>query len=93
VGLRTADRAGQRATKSGEGAPLTSRGVYVLSSSRAGEDSFAGAETPDGVQPSAFTAEVVEALRTGKVGKNGTGEVSVTDLFEYVKPANAGQAH
>ena len=91
MGLRTADRAGQRATKS-EGAPLTSRGVYVLSSSRAGEDSFAGAETPDGVQPSAFTAEVVEALRTGKIGKNGTGEVSVTDLFEYVKPANAGQA-
>ncbi|MGH3373431.1 MAG: caspase, EACC1-associated type [Actinoallomurus sp.] len=84
VGLRPSDRPAPRAAKSGEKAPLTSHGVYVLSSSRAGEDSYAGAETLDGVQPSAFTAEVVEALRTGKVGKDGTGEVSVADLFEYV---------
>lgn len=85
VGLRTADRPAVRQdAKSGEEALLTSRGVYVLSSSRAGEDSYAGAETADGVEPSAFTAEVVEALRTGKVGKDGTGEVSVDDLFHYV---------
>ncbi|MEV0403005.1 AAA domain-containing protein [Actinoallomurus sp. NPDC050550] len=91
VGLRTSDR--QHAAKSGEKAPLTSRGVYVLSSSRAGEDSYAGAETLDGVQPSAFTAEVVEALRTGKVGKDGTGDVSVDALFEYVnRHMRAGQS-
>jgi hypothetical protein len=95
VGLRTADRPAVRQdAKSGEEAPLTSRGVYVLSSSRAGEDSYAGAETAEGVEPSAFTGEVVEALRTGKVGKDGTGEVSVDDLFHYVNRrmrANGGQ--
>ncbi|MFJ7996579.1 caspase domain-containing protein [Streptomyces sp. NPDC096310] len=38
VGLRTSDRqAGGSVAKSGERPPLTSRGVYVLSSSRAGE--------------------------------------------------------
>ncbi|MFI0444577.1 AAA domain-containing protein [Actinomadura sp. 6N118] len=80
VGLRTADRS----AKSSEESPLTSRGVYVLSSSRAGENSYAGLDTPEGAEPSAFTAELVEALRTGKVGRDGTGEVSVADLFEYV---------
>ncbi|WP_116211162.1 caspase, EACC1-associated type [Streptomyces olivoreticuli] len=84
VGLRTSDRSARQAPKSGEQALLTSRGVYVLSSSRAGEDSYAGAETADGIEPSLFTGEVVEALRTGKVGKDGTGEVSVDDLFQYV---------
>ncbi|MGW1197727.1 caspase, EACC1-associated type [Streptomyces sp. NPDC002536] len=93
VGLRTSDRTAQPAAKSGERALLTSRGVYVLSSSRAGEDSYAGAETPDGVEPSAFTGEVVEALRTGKVGKDGTGEVTVDDLFQYVnRRMRAGSA-
>jgi len=84
VGLRTFDRDAQAPAKSGDPAPLTSRGVYVLSSSRAGEDSLAGVGTSDGFAPSAFTGEVVEALRTGKVGKDGTGEVSVSDLFHYV---------
>lgn len=82
VGLRTSDRPGpEPVAKSGEKALLTSRGVYVLSSSRAGEDSYAD---PDEIKPSAFTGEVIEALRTGKVGKNGTGEVTVGDLFDYV---------
>ncbi|RLV08238.1 hypothetical protein CTZ27_05270 [Streptomyces griseocarneus] len=84
VGLRTSDRGAQQTAKSGEQALLTSRGVYVLSSSRAGEDSYAGAETADGVEPSVFTGEIVEALRTGKVTKDGTAEVSVDDLFQYV---------
>ncbi|GHE13635.1 caspase, EACC1-associated type [Streptomyces alanosinicus] len=85
VGLRTSDRrpAGSVA-KSGEPAPLTSRGVYVLSSSRAGEDSYADTAEGAEVKPSAFTAEVIEALRTGKVSKDGGGDVSVTDLFHYV---------
>lgn len=92
VGLRTSDRP---AMKSAQEAPLTSRGVYVLSSSRAGEDSYAGTEDGDDVRPSAFTAEVVEALRSGGVGRDGTGEVSVDDLFHYVnrrmRSGNAGQ--
>ncbi|WP_433334569.1 caspase, EACC1-associated type [Spirillospora sp. CA-294931] len=84
VGLRTVDAPRPGRAKSGDGAPLTSRGVYVLSSSRAGEDSYSGAESAEGAAPSLFTAEIVEALRTGRVGKDGTGEVSINDLFEYV---------
>ncbi|MDT3399611.1 AAA domain-containing protein [Streptomyces sp. B1866] len=85
VGLRTSDRRAIRSVaKSGEEALLASRGVYVLSSSRAGEDSYADAAPAGETKPSAFTTEVVEALRTGKVGKDGSGEVSVDDLFHYV---------
>jgi hypothetical protein len=84
VGLRTTDRPAQGAAKSGEDSPLRSHGVYVLSSSRAGEDSYSGAQREDVVEPSVFTAEVVEALRTGRVSKSGTGEVSVGELFDHV---------
>ncbi|MFH8219657.1 AAA domain-containing protein [Streptomyces sp. NPDC018057] len=85
MGLRTSDRRAESSmTKSGEQPPLTSRGVYVLSSSRAGEDSYADAGGGDDVKPSAFTGEVVEALRTGKVSKDGGSAVTVSDLFHYV---------
>ncbi|WP_435604366.1 caspase, EACC1-associated type [Streptomyces sp. bgisy130] len=85
MGLRTSDRRPDSSVaKSGEQPPLTSRGVYVLSSSRAGEDSFADAGGGDDVKPSAFTGEVIEALRTGKVSKDGGREVQVSDLFHYV---------
>ncbi|MBV9022313.1 MAG: caspase family protein [Streptomycetaceae bacterium] len=85
VGLRTSDRrAAGSVAKSGEQALLTSRGVYVLSSSRAGEDSYADTASGAEVKPSAFTAEVIEALRTGKVGTDRSGAVSVGDLFHYV---------
>ncbi|MFD9427774.1 MULTISPECIES: AAA domain-containing protein [unclassified Streptomyces] len=85
VGLRTSDRqADGSVAKSGERPPLTSRGVYVLSSSRAGEDSYADAGGGDDVKPSAFTGEVIEALRTGKVSKDGGSAVTVSDLFHYV---------
>lgn len=84
LGLRTHDGKPLRATKSVEPVPLDSRGVYVIASSRAGEDSFAGADTAEGPEPSAFTAQVVEALRTGKAGRDSAGQVSVDDLFEYV---------
>ncbi|MFJ7996580.1 hypothetical protein ACIQ7D_05370 [Streptomyces sp. NPDC096310] len=36
------------------------------------------------MKPSAFTGEVVEALRTGKVSKDGGSAVTVSDLFHYV---------
>ncbi|MER7410777.1 caspase, EACC1-associated type [Streptomyces cacaoi] len=85
VGLRTSDRRAESSvSKSGEQPPLTSRGVYVLSSSRAGEDSYADTGDGDVVKPSAFTGEVIEALRTGKVSKDGGGAVTVSDLFHYV---------
>ncbi|MFI9626991.1 AAA domain-containing protein [Streptomyces sp. NPDC052042] len=85
MGLRTSDRRAESSvSKSGEQPPLTSRGVYVLSSSRAGEDSFADAVGGDDVKPSAFTGEVIEALRTGKVSKDGGSAVTVSDLFHYV---------
>ncbi|MFR9724380.1 caspase, EACC1-associated type [Streptomyces sp. MS19] len=85
VGLRTSDRQGDSSVaKSGERPPLTSRGVYVLSSSRAGEDSYADAGGGVDVKPSAFTGEVIEALRTGKVSKDGGSAVTVSDLFHYV---------
>ncbi|MGW1836720.1 caspase, EACC1-associated type [Streptomyces sp. NPDC002067] len=85
MGLRTSDRRTESSvSKSGEQPPLTSRGVYVLSSSRAGEDSYADAGRGDVVKPSAFTGEVIEALRTGKVSKDGGSEVQVSDLFHYV---------
>jgi AAA domain/Caspase domain len=95
VGLRTSDRGDGPAAKSGEEALLRSHGVYVLSSSRAGEDSMAGAVTADGAEPSAFTAEVVEALRTGRAARDGSGQVSVDDLFHHVvkrmRAINPGQ--
>lgn len=84
LGWRTGDGRSQRTAKSAEPIPLTSRGVYVIASSRAGEDSFSGADTAAGPEPSAFTAQVVEALRTGKAGRNSAGHVSVDDLFDYV---------
>lgn len=84
LGWRTRDEQPERAAKSAALAPLTSRGVYVIASSGAAEDSFAGADTPDGPEPSIFTAQVVEALRTGKAGRDTGGHVSVDDLFDYV---------
>ncbi|MEU6825574.1 AAA domain-containing protein [Streptomyces atriruber] len=93
VGLRTSDRRkDEPARKSSEEALLTSRGVFVMSSSRAGEDSFSGDVTGGEVRPSAFTAEVIEALRTGKVSRKNSGaDVTVTDLFHYVNRKMRGQ--
>ncbi|MEU6381491.1 AAA domain-containing protein [Streptomyces sp. NPDC046909] len=84
VGLRTSDRQSASVAKSAEQPLLTSRGTYVLSSSRAGEDSYADVASTAEVRPSDFTAEVIEALRTGKVSKDGKGDVSVEDLFHHV---------
>ncbi|ALG12507.1 caspase, EACC1-associated type [Kibdelosporangium phytohabitans] len=80
LGFRT------RNTKSPEPpvAPLTSRGVYVLSSSGADESSYAGNATSDGSTPSVFTEELVNALRTGRGDTGNDGIVSVDELFHYV---------
>jgi hypothetical protein len=79
VGLRTSDAKGVRT------AVLQSRGVYVLSSSGAGERSFASRADPSGAPvPSVFTGEIIDALRSGKADSDGDGRVSIEDLFHHV---------
>ena len=84
TGLRTSDPTPKGAPSGGDPvgqiSALESRGVYVVSSSRAGERSFAGHNESD---PSVFTHVLVEALRTGEAARGRT-DVSVKDLFEYV---------
>ncbi|MEY8040026.1 AAA domain-containing protein [Saccharopolyspora cebuensis] len=82
LGLRTADHAPGAAKSAAS--PLHSRGVYVLSSSGPSEESFSGPGAEDGPTPSVFTGAVVEALRTGKAAKDGSGTVSVDDLIDHV---------
>ncbi|GAA5049138.1 hypothetical protein HNP84_004339 [Thermocatellispora tengchongensis] len=85
LGWRTSDAHDRRIAKgAAHPVPLTGRGVYVISSSGAGEDSFAGPQTSGDPQPSLFTGEVVRTLLGGKAAKDGSGHVSVDDLFEYV---------
>ncbi|MEC3915833.1 caspase, EACC1-associated type [Nocardia sp. CDC160] len=86
VGFRTSDRPPKGTSEAPEQAVLdsSSRGVYILSSSRAGQDSFGGSVTEHGIQPSVFTGEVIEALRTGKAALDGSGLVPVDHLFKYV---------
>ncbi|WP_446221787.1 caspase, EACC1-associated type [Nocardia sp. IBHARD005] len=79
VGLRTSD-AVPKGTVDGHPAALASRGVYVVSSSRAGEASFVGR---DATQPSVFTGVFVEAMRTGSAA-GGKSELSVAALFDFV---------
>lgn len=88
VGLRAADR-DDGATAKGGTAPapspvLRSNGVFVLSSSRATEASFAGSPESTVITPSLFTGAVVETLVNGDAARPETGEVTVDDLFEYV---------
>ncbi|MGV9414772.1 caspase, EACC1-associated type [Nocardia sp. NPDC003693] len=84
LGFRTADPA-TPVTK-GVGAPalLTSRGTYVLSSSRANEDSLPEIPIGEEILPSVFTNELVEALRTGNAADLNTGDVTIEDLAKYV---------
>ncbi|MEV0294931.1 AAA domain-containing protein [Nocardia sp. NPDC050710] len=84
LGLSTEDRIAKGTSQSRERAPIESRGVFVLSSSRAGEDSFAGSPDAAVITPSVFTGEIVEALRNGDAARPETGEVTVDDLFDYV---------
>ncbi|MBC7304331.1 MAG: caspase family protein, partial [Nocardia sp.] len=79
VGLRTSDPVAKGSADS-QPAALASRGVYVVSSSRAGEASFVGREATDA---SVFTGSFVEAMRTG-AASGGKSELSVSDLFDYV---------
>ncbi len=60
---------------------LDTTGVYVLSSSRISEVSFAGDTDKD---PSQFTGVLIEGLRTGKADADRDGFVGVDELFDYV---------
>nr|WP_042186548.1 AAA domain-containing protein [Kibdelosporangium sp. MJ126-NF4]CEL17343.1 DNA helicase [Kibdelosporangium sp. MJ126-NF4]CTQ91429.1 DNA helicase [Kibdelosporangium sp. MJ126-NF4] len=80
LGFRTRDAKSQEQPV----APITSRGVYVLSSSGADERSYGGGATPDGPTASVFTEELVDALRTGRGDTGNDGIVSVDELFHYV---------
>ncbi|MFF0544830.1 AAA domain-containing protein [Nocardia thailandica] len=80
VGLRTADPMAKGAAPAAGRAVAAARGVYVVSSSRAGEASFAGASERE---PSVFTGAFVEALRTGRAA-DGRTEITVAVLFEHV---------
>lgn len=84
-------RAVHRGTTKGPGidtrrdiAPLSARGVYILSSSAMDEASYAGEATDDGPSPSVFTAAVCDVLREGAAGGDHGGTVSVEDLQRAV---------
>ncbi|WP_050997070.1 MULTISPECIES: caspase, EACC1-associated type [Frankia] len=81
MGFRTQEA---KSGGSASAAPLTSRGVYVLSSSGPGENSYAGPVGAHGQAPSVFTGELVEALRTGAADHDGDGRISVDELFDHV---------
>ncbi|WP_158632631.1 AAA domain-containing protein [Amycolatopsis sp. WAC 01416] len=64
--------------------PPQPRGVYVMSSSGMTEASWADPRMTSAPRLSLFTAELVEALRTGKGDTGGDGIVSADELFHYV---------
>ncbi|MEY9929117.1 hypothetical protein ABH926_003757 [Catenulispora sp. GP43] len=72
-----------RTPKSSEpaGAPIQTKGVYILSSSQAREASWVGG---DDDSPSLFTDTIVEALRSGAGDRDRDGRVGVAELYEHV---------
>ncbi|MFC3451373.1 caspase, EACC1-associated type [Amycolatopsis speibonae] len=64
--------------------PPQPRGVYVMSSSGMTEASWADPRVTSEPKLSLFTAELVEALRTGKGDTGGDGIISADELFHYV---------
>ncbi|MEU6155921.1 AAA domain-containing protein [Actinosynnema sp. NPDC047251] len=74
-----------RVSKGARGSLLRSRGVYVLSSSSAEEESFTGGVDSAGLPaPSLFTGELVQALATGQADRDGDGVIGVDELFRHV---------
>ncbi|APU16303.1 MULTISPECIES: caspase, EACC1-associated type [Actinoalloteichus] len=70
--------------KSQRGSPLTSRAVYILSSSDATEASFQGRSDAGRVLPSVFTGKILDALRSGSADFDGDGRVTVDELRRWV---------
>ncbi|MGI8313007.1 caspase, EACC1-associated type [Saccharopolyspora hattusasensis] len=80
LGFRTHDAK----SMSNSSALLSSRGVFVMSSSGADEKSWGDGDAHPDPRPSAFTSELVEALRTGRGDTGNDGLVSAEELFHYV---------
>lgn len=83
VGLSTKGATARRMTTEDQrqSALLATRGVIVLSSSRAVEASYAGPE-PDA--PSLFTGQLIAALDTGAADLDRDGRISATELYDHV---------
>lgn len=77
LGFRTLE------SKSASTSLMRSRGVFVMSSSGLDERSWSGGAQAE-LQPSAFTGQLVEALRTGAGDTDNDGIVSADELFHYV---------
>jgi hypothetical protein len=77
------------ATRGGETIELKERfqgrGRVVITASSAMEYAFeAGEVTSEGGQPSVFTAAVVQGLETGEADRDGDGQVSADELYDFV---------
>lgn len=67
------------------------RGLVVLTASDATQYAFEGNALTGHAAPSAFTATVVDGLRSGAADLDGDGLVSVDDLYEYARRRLADQ--
>lgn len=60
------------------------RGRVVLTSSRSSEYSFEGVPLDDAPTGSIFTSALVGGLRSGAADHDGTGFITVDDIYDYV---------
>jgi WD40 repeat protein len=84
-------RGSRRRARAGEGVDVLERfeggrGVAVVTASNAMEYAFDGDDVEGEPEPtSVFTTALVEGLETGEADLDGDDEVSVEDLFRYVR--------
>lgn len=65
--------------------PPGGRGRAVITASNSMEYAFEGPDLADSApQPSVFTHAVVRGLETGEADRDGDGEVSLDELYDYV---------
>ena len=62
------------------------RGLAVITASDAMEYAWeeAGELTLDAARPSIFSAAVINGLKTGEADRDGDGQISIGDLYDYV---------
>jgi actin-like ATPase involved in cell morphogenesis len=63
---------------------LAGQGRAILTATNEVEYAWEGEERMGQGQPSLFTAAIVEGLRSGAADRDGDGEVSVDELYDYV---------
>ncbi|MFI9384883.1 AAA domain-containing protein [Kutzneria sp. NPDC052558] len=71
--------------KAGQDPMLAPRDVYIMSSCLDDQESYAGAVTEDGPEPSKFTGALLKALHSSDADASGDGMVSAHDLFEQTR--------